>query len=441
MKIIQKNVTESRYDVMKKTHSMTMPRSTNNSPSDSHNIVLTRSELNISYLQIFWTFLKLGCIAFGGPAAHLVFFHQTFVQRLHWLNEAEYSQLVALAQILPGPSSSQVGIAIGYVCKSYWGAICAWLGFTLPSVMAMTLLAYVGQAYFSHFNADFFQTIQLIVLAVVIFAFWQMLKSFCSELWQYVLMIASALFLYSSDFRFDQLLVIFIAAGVGILVSKLKPRKKLKPHATALNLVKPALPAYIWLILFVLPFIALYFFQSGTSHPIEYSLLSFYSSASMVFGGGHIILPLLHDDFVLTGLINSEQFDLGYALVQLMPGPLFSFGSYLGSFIPFSSSIWLNSTIATLAIFLPSFFLIFGCLPYWSWLMNQQQIYQAVIGINAAVIGLLLCLIIEMTESSVQDWTEMVFVIAVVALLRTKIPVVLTLILSFISYYLFLSYI
>ena len=366
---------------------------------------------------IFLHFLKLGCLSFGGPAAHLVFFHRHFVQQLRWLSNAEYTQLVALAQLLPGPTSSQVGIAIGYQLQGYRGACVAWLGFTLPSMLLMACLAVLGQQYFNQLSAMTLHSIQLIVFAVVIWAFWQMLTSFCKTIWQYVLMLLSTLFLYFVPWSFSQVIVILVAALVGIYFASDSTSKL---QDSSLKAKVQAKQAYFWLIAFVLPFVVFMVWPSLFSQ----SLFSFYQAASLVFGGGHIILPLLHQDF-------------GYALAQLMPGPLFSFASYLGALLPLTPFVWLNAILATLAIFLPSFFLIFASLPYWSWLMQQAAIRKAVIGINAAVVSLLLCLVIQMGQSYFKHWTDLGFVIAVILLLRTKLPIWLSLILSFALYQLF----
>ena len=356
---------------------------------------------------------------------------------------------MALSQIIPGPSSSQVGIAIGYLTRGYMGSFSAWLGFTLPSFILMMLLAYVGQHFFSHLNAEIFHVLKLTVLAVVVFAFWQMLKSFCNTVWQYLLMLASALFIYISDLNLSQIILIFVAAICGLIFSnktikknntkshKKNNTKSAPTHTLTENLKLPqqSIPAYLWLIVFIVPFAIFTLLKTQFNHPALHSIESFYTSASMVFGGGHIVLPLLHQDLVNSGLISNEKFDLGYAIVQLMPGPLFTFASYLGALLPITDSILLNAVIATLAIFLPSFFLIFGTLPYWAWLMKQEKIYRAVEGINAAVIGLLLCLIVQMTESSILSWLDIGFVALVVFLLRTKLPVVITIISSFSVYY------
>ena len=420
-------------------------------PSSSEQTLhlVQHASVHINSLQIFLIFFKLGCISFGGPAAHLVFFHQKFVQQLKWFSGEQYSQLVALSQIIPGPSSSQVGIAIGYLTRGYIGSFSAWLGFTLPSFILMTLLAYLGQHFFSALNAEIFHVLKLIVLAVVVFAFWQMLKSFCNTIWQYLLMLTSALFIYISDLNLSQIILIFVAAICGLIFSnktikknntkshKKNNTKSALTHTLTENFKLPqqSIPAYLWLIVFIIPFAIFTLLKTQFNHPALHSIESFYTSASMVFGGGHIVLPLLHQDLVNSGLISNEKFDLGYAVVQLMPGPLFTFASYLGALLPITDSILLNALIDTIAIFLPSFFLIFGTLPYWSWLMKQEKIYRAVEGINAAVIGLLLCLIVQMTQDYIRSWLDIVFVILVVLLLRTKLPVVVTIISSFSVYY------
>ncbi|NNH78673.1 chromate efflux transporter [Acinetobacter sp. ANC 5380] len=399
---------------------------------------------SIHYRTIFLIFLKLGCLAFGGPAAHLVFFHQTFVKQLNWLDDQQYAQLVALAQILPGPTSSQVGIAIGYVKKGYWGAILAWLGFTLPSALLMTIVALLGKQFFPLLSSEFFHSIQLIVLAVVTWAFWQMLRSFCTKLWQYILMLCSTLFIYTVSLPMNQIIVIFIAALLGIFFAqKNSPTEENKVETSSLTDAISSTKrsyAYLWLVLFILPFFIFPVMNWLHSSVFTQSVESFYRTASLVFGGGHIILPFLHQDFVATSLLSAEKFDLGYAFAQLMPGPLFSFASYIGALTPLTPFPILNACIATLAIFTPSFLLIFGTLPYWSWLMNQTYIRHAVVGINAAVVGLLLCMVIQMAQHYIVQLTDLLFVAVVIGLLKTKLPVWLCLIGSCLGYQLILTF-
>ncbi|WP_180134254.1 chromate efflux transporter [Acinetobacter sp. YH12071] len=386
---------------------------------------------SLSYSQIFLIFFKLGCLSFGGPAAHLVFFHQTFVQRLHWLKDEDYAQVVALAQLLPGPTSSQVGLAIGYLKRGYLGSVVAWLGFTLPSALLMTLLAFIGQQLFPWISSAYFHAIQLIVLAVVFWAFWQMLQSFCKSWWQYLLMLVSALMIWFLPLSYNQILVIVLAGLAGMWIAKTQPQSG--SHTTpSFQLEQRSFGSTtLWLILFICPFLLLGALNWINPNLLAEGFLGFYQSAALVFGGGHIILPLLHQDFVSTGMISAQQFDLGYAFAQLMPGPLFSFASYVGYFLDLTAYPVLNAIIATIAIFLPSFFLIFATLPHWSWLMHQDKIKHAVIGINAAVVGLLLALIVDLGQDYLTSVLDLAFVMFVIVLLKSKLPVWVSLIGSF----------
>ncbi|CAB1210992.1 chromate efflux transporter [Acinetobacter bouvetii] len=390
---------------------------------------------SLSYFKLFQIFFKLGCTSFGGPAAHLVFFYQRFVQQLKYLDEQQYAHLLALAQILPGPTSSQMGIAIGYQLKGYRGALLAWLGFTLPSVLLMSLAAIIGLKLTDYLSTHFFHVIQLIVFSVVVWAFWQMLRSFCKDQWQYILMLLSGLFIYVVPLSINQVLVIFFGAIAGLIYLHYFPQKSTFKPVARISRTSQKSFAYIWLILFALPFLLVPALQQFFPNIWLDSFAGFYRTASLVFGGGHIILPFLQQDFVASGLVSQQHFDLGYAIAQLMPGPLFSFASYIGALLPLSSSTSFNAAFATVVIFLPSFLLIFGALPYWSCLMQLPRLFHALAGINAAVVGLLLCLVVQMGQKYVLSGLDVVFIIAVIFCLKSKIPVWLTLISSFFSFY------
>lgn len=398
----------------------------------------------ISLYRIFLIFLQLGCISFGGPAAHLVFFHRKFVMQLQWLNDTQYSQLVALAQLLPGPSSSQVGLSIGYLQRGYLGALMAWLGFTLPSVILMTGVALLGQHYIHILNSNSFHTIQLIVFSVIAWAFWQMLQSFCKTAWQYIVLLLSVVLLTVISVSYNQILVILLGAICGLLMghfSRLNPVQLKETDTTEIRspYLRPAAAPY-WLLAFILPFLLLPLVSTLSNGSGLQFLNDFYQTGSLVFGGGHVILPLLYQDFVATGLVNAQAFDLGYAFAQLMPGPLFSFASYVGALLPWTPYFWLNTLLATCAIFLPSFFLIFATLPYWSWLMRQKRIHQAVMGINAAVVGLLLYLLLDLSQRYFNRVSDLLFVAVMIVLLRSKLPVWFSLILGFILYQSYLNF-
>ncbi|WP_216940098.1 chromate efflux transporter [Acinetobacter sp. BY419] len=397
-----------------------------------------------SLYRIFLIFLQLGCISFGGPAAHLVFFHQKFVTQLQWLNDTQYSQLVALAQLLPGPSSSQVGLSIGYLQRGYTGAMMAWLGFTLPSVILMTLVAVLGQSYFHILSSNSFHTIQLIVFSVIAWAFWQMLRSFCKTAWQYAVLILSVILLMLVSGSFNQILVIMLGAVCGLVAghfsrSGLEKPKEVSDTPLSSPYIRSAAAPY-WLLTFMLPFLLLPLVGKLWDGSNLHFFANFYQTGSLVFGGGHVILPLLYQDFVTTGLVSAQPFDLGYAFAQLMPGPLFSFASYIGALLPWTPYLWLNAILATCAIFLPSFFLIFATLPYWSWLMQQRYIHQAVMGINAGVVGLLLYLLLDLSQRYFSYGSDLLFVAVMIALLRSKLPVWFSLILGFVLYQSYLNF-
>ena len=390
---------------------------------------------SISALHIFWVFLRLGCTSFGGPAAHLVFFHQQFIIKNQWLTEAEYARILALAQLLPGPTSSQVGIGIGYLKKGYSGAFAAWLGFSLPSVMIMSLAAIAGQHYVELLSTQSFHILELIVLAVICHAFWQMFKSFCSAKWQKLLMLFIAVLTLYLPLSGGHILLLIMAGLFGYFFEFHAKRTKCE---TALALNSPMTRQQIqtsvfWLSLFVLPWV-IFAAMPSDMFPAWHNAFQFYQSASMVFGGGHVVLPLMYQDFVLSQQISAENFNAGYALAQLMPGPLFSLASYVGAFLEISPWPWLNACIATVAIFLPSFLLMFAALPCWTWLMQQQTLRAAVSGMNAAVVGLLFAMILQMGHSYLLKATDLVFVLILLCLFRTKLPIWLILIGGFIGY-------
>ncbi|WP_298144809.1 chromate efflux transporter [uncultured Acinetobacter sp.] len=388
--------------------------------------------IQLSYRQIFWLFLILGCSAFGGPAAHLVLFYRRLVQDLNYISEQQYSEILALAQILPGPTSSQVGIGLGYSLKGYRGALCAWLGFTLPAMLLMTLAAILGVQLTPYLTGPFFHVIQLLVLSVVIWAFWQMLRSFCQTTWQYIIMLLATMLIYVLPHGFNQIVLI----GMGAIAGMYYANPKTQPaQQQTLICVQQRIKARVCLILFSLPFLLVPILHWVYPSLWLESFMALYRTASLVFGGGHVILPLLQQEFVETGILAQPQFDLGYALAQLMPGPLFSFASYLGALLPLSSSAVVNAIFATVVIFLPSFLLMFGLLPFWSKLMQKPRLFAALVGINAAVVGLLLYLVLEMGQKYLSSVWDVIFVVVVIALLRTKVPIWLSLISSFVLYY------
>ncbi len=378
--------------------------------------------------EIFWIFLKLGCSSFGGPAAHLVFFKRTIVEQKNWLNEQQYAQLLALTQLLPGPSSSQMGIAIGYLKQSYCGAFVAWLGFTLPSLLLMACCALIVQQQPHIFDSTLFSTLQSILLAIIIFAFWQMFKSYCKTKFQLGLMCLSTFFLILFPTSWIQFSLILATACGSVLATHYQQSHRHMSQKVSLALDAEIFKlkyqnSYLWLIIFIMLFLALWFGNLFSNSMLLQSSFNFYKTGALVFGGGHVVLPMLQQDFVNSGLINPQNFELGYTLAQFMPGPLFTFASNLGAFLPFTDSTILNIGITTIAIFIPSFFFIFTALPYWSKLLENIYIQNMVSLINAVVVGFILSIIIPMTEKSLLSVQNIFFTCLMLLSLKLKISI------------------
>lgn len=379
--------------------------------------------------EIFWIFLKLGCSSFGGPAAHLVYFKQAFVEKKHWLNEQQYAQLLALTQLLPGPSSSQMGMAIGYLQHRHLGAIVAWIGFTLPSALLMFGLARFIQQH-PVFNLALFSTIHSIILAIIVFAFLQMFKSYCKTKLHFALMLVSTGLLLLFSNAWIQLVIILGTGCLAVLMTRFAYIQKdsndlaiEKQHINFNTLPTAHRHHSIWLIGFISIFFALCLAMLFSNKLFFQASFSFYKTGALVFGGGHVVLPMLHQDLVNTGLISKQDFELGYTLAQFMPGPLFSFASYLGAYLPLTAFPIVNAAITTLFIFLPSFFFVFLALPYWSKQLENRYIENSVMLINAAVVGFILSVIIPMLQKIMGSPLDILTTCLMLLSLKLKISI------------------
>lgn len=343
-------------------------------------------------LDIFRTFFTLGWVSFGGPAAHIGYFRQAFVQKRGWLTDDEYAQIVALSQFLPGPGSSQVGFAIGYQRAGLFGACAAFLGFTLPSVMLMLLIALLSsqllnQPLFLHIVHG----LKLLAVLVVADAAWGMYQNFCRQKLTILLCLVTAIALLCVPTLTTQMLVLIVAALVGASQLKGAPPKE-ATKGYSLSWVPLALFA---LLFFGLPLVSSYS-----------SLLSvfdhFYQAGSLVFGGGHVVLPLLQN--TLGDQITSDTFLTGYAAAQAVPGPMFTFATYLGYALDPDSPIT-SALVATVAIFLPGFLLLLGVIKHWRALAAIPAINGALAGVNASVVGLLIAALYQPVFSSAVSTT------------------------------------
>lgn len=324
---------------------------------------------------IFKTFFWLGWISFGGPAAHIGYFRNTFVEKLGWLDDREYGQIVALSQFLPGPGSSQVGFALGYKRGGLAGACMAFLGFTLPSVLIMLALAVVSSQLT---DTSAFQSIvhglKLLAVVVVADATWGMYKNFCKQTLSVTLCLMTAIALLLLPGIATQMAVLLIAALFGSVHLATPVEGKTEPFIPS---VAPLLMFVA--LLFGLPFVV---------HLLPQLQLfnDFYQAGSLVFGGGHVVLPLLQN--IVGDQLSQDAFLTGYAAAQAVPGPMFTFATYIGYELSPNAPI-LGALVATLAVFLPGFLLLLGVLKNWQSLAQRPRVSGAVNGVNAAVVGLL----------------------------------------------------
>lgn len=330
---------------------------------------------------------RLGLTSFGGPVAHLGYYRQEYVTKRKWLDETTFADLVALCQFLPGPASSQVSIAIGITRAGLLGGIAAWLGFTLPSALAMLAFAY-GVGVFSVEGAAWLHGLKVVAVAVVAQAIWGMAQSLCPDKERATIAILAAAGVLLFPFAAGQVLVIVLGGLVGWRLLKAPDAAPPTQHAARSPVSRRTGALALTLFfgfLIGLPLAR----QVAQSHALE-MFDSFYRVGSLVFGGGHVVLPLLQAEVVPTGWLTTEQFVAGYGAAQAVPGPLFTFSAYLGAVMSEAPNGWVGGLLALVAIFLPSFFLVVGALPFWDALRSRTDFRNALRGINAAVVGLLL---------------------------------------------------
>lgn len=369
---------------------------------------------------VFLIFLRLGLTSFGGPVAHLGYFREEFVTRRQWLSDRSYADLVALCQFLPGPASSQVGIALGFSRAGYSGALAAWAGFTLPSAIALILFAIGISSAGNNFSAGALQGLKIVAVAVVAQAVWGMARSLCTDTKRITIMMLATCAVLLMPSVWSQVGVIVVAGLAGL--AWFKP-VQLVPHDPLPILISRRTGAF-WLALFLIVLIALPLASEVLPNQTLSIVDAFYRAGSLVFGGGHVVLPLLQTEIVPTGWVDEEVFLAGYGATQAMPGPLFTFAAFLGASMTASPSGWIGGMIALIAIFIPSFLLVVGALPFWESLRQNLRTQAALGGINASVVGLLLAALYQPVWTSailnVQDFA--LALIALVALMFWKLP-------------------
>ncbi|MCJ8216111.1 chromate efflux transporter [Aeromonas veronii] len=366
--------------------------------------------------QVFIQFLWLGCISFGGPAAHIGYFQRTFVQRLGWLTQAEFARLLALCQLLPGPASSQLGFAIGRHRAGLGGALSAFVGFTLPSFLLLLAAAIgIGQLGSNLWLDAALHGLKLLALIVVADAVLTMSRQFCATGMTQGIMVVTAAALWWQPGLMTQLLML---AGAALICARSQRGAGSRPASTELPAAAASQPHWPTLLLFGILFIGLPLLGS----PLGQLVADFYRAGSLVFGGGHVVLPLLQESVGHT--LNEQQFLTGYSLAQLVPGPMFTLATYLGAqLLPEMPLI--GALLATLALFAPGFLLLWAVGPCWQQWLARPRLAGAVTGINAAVVGLLLAALYQpVWQSAVLAPTDLALAAIGFYLLRVvKLPV------------------
>ncbi|MBO3278124.1 chromate efflux transporter [Pseudomonas schmalbachii] len=369
---------------------------------------------------VFLIFLRLGLTSFGGPVAHLGYFRDEFVSRRRWLSERSYADLVALCQFLPGPASSQVGMALGLSRAGYTGALAAWVGFTLPSAIALILFA-MGIANFGDaMPPGVLHGLKVVAVAVVVQAVWGMARNLCPDAPRITIMLIAACLVLLVPTTWGQVGVIAAGAFAGLRL--FKPRQ-VEPHDPLPISVRHR-TGVIWLALFFSLLMGLPLLARLVPGQAIDLVDAFYRTGSLVFGGGHVVLPLLQAEVVGRGWVDNEAFLAGYGAAQAIPGPLFSFAAFLGASMNDQPSGWLGGLVCLVAVFAPSFLLVVGALPFWESLRRNVRTQAALAGVNAAVVGLLLAALYQPVWTSAihrpQDFG--LALAALVALMFWKLP-------------------
>lgn len=370
--------------------------------------------------SVFLVFLRLGLTSFGGPVAHLGYFREEFVARRQWLSDRSYADLVALCQFLPGPASSQVGIGLGLSHAGFSGAIAAWAGFTLPSALMLVLFAKGMSTWGSAFPSGLLHGLKIVAVAVVAQAVWGMARNLCTDVLRVTIAAFSACAALLWPNALGQIGVIVCAALVGLMLLKTTQRQAAESLAMSITKKVGAISLVVFFsLLFGLPLL-MQFWPSQTLAMVH----DFYQAGSLVFGGGHVVLPLLQAATVPNGWVANDTFLAGYGVAQAVPGPLFSFAAFLGASMNVQPSGWVGASVCLIAIFAPSFLLVIGALPFWEQLRHSSRTQAALAGVNAGVVGLLLAALYNPVWTSAilapQDFG--LALIALVALMFWKAP-------------------
>ncbi len=333
------------------------------------------------WLEILLVSTKLGLTSFGGPVAHLGYFRDEYVKKRNWLDDRSYADLVALCQFLPGPASSQVGISIGMVRGGIVGGVLSWVGFTMPSVIALIIFAYVLQG-FDAADSGWIHGLKIVAVAVVAQALIGMGKNLTPDRTRITMAVIAAFITLFYPSALGQILTIIIAGMIGYVLYK---KVEMKPAEDMNITIRKSTGIIAWVLFFGL-LVGLPILRQAAPSLWISMIDTFYRVGSIVFGGGHVVLPMIEREVVPPGWVTDAEFLAGYGATQAVPGPLFTFAGYLGTVM----AGWQGAIIATIAMFFPSFLLVLGTLPFWNGLRRRPAFQAALMGINAAVVGILL---------------------------------------------------
>jgi chromate transporter len=379
-----------------------------------------RSHLSL-ILETVRVFLRLGCTSFGGPVAHLGYFQNELVQRRKWVSDAVYADVVALCQFLPGPASSQVCLVLGYLRSGFIGGVLGWMAFTAPSAALMIGFAYGVHALHVQ-TAGWILGLKVAAVAVVAQAIWTMAIRLCPDIPRALLMLICAAVLVAFHAAWIQPVIIAGGALYGwvFLRAKAEPTKGHEMFSQKLHLSRRL--AAVNLVLFAMLLVISLLWHGGGIWADTFT--RFYRTGSMVFGGGHVVLPLLQAETVTSGLVSHDTFLAGYGAAQALPGPLFTFAAFLGASIPSPVAPWILGVWCLAAILLPSLLLIMGTLPFWARLTDNPSARAALKGANAAVVGLLVAAFYDpVWKSGVTSLAAFALAVAAFALLQFwKVP-------------------
>jgi chromate transporter len=338
-----------------------------------------------SPLEVLLVFFKLGVSCFGGPIAHIGYFRDEFVVRRHWLDEHTYADLVGLCQFLPGPASSQVGFSIGLMRAGYRGGLAAWTGFTLPSAIVLVLFAYGAGALTGPAGTGLLHGLKLVAVAIVSQAVWGMARTLCPDRERASIAVIAALIILFSPSSVAQIGAILLGGIAGLWLCRTAP-----PDSTRRVTVRVSRTAGVTtLTVFFLLLIGLPILRGLMPSQGLALFEAFYRSGALVFGGGHVVLPLLSDAFVTPGWVSNNTFLAGYGAAQAVPGPLFTFAAYLGAVVNQPPNGLAGAVVGLIGIFLPGVLVLIGTLPFWDTFRKRVGAQAIMRGVNAAVVGLL----------------------------------------------------